>query len=145
MDHGLQGLARIPQAFLSPAPLGYILDRAVDRICQRIPVMEQAATKAEDGEIFCRLGSIYLDKEEFSKAAEANRKGLSKGGLKRPDQCRLVLGMAYFNLERYDAARDAFEAAARDDRSKEYAEQWMKYMDNEIARQEELAKDLAAL
>ena len=52
-----------------------------------------------------------LDNDQFKKAADANGKGLSKGGVKRPDQCHLVKGMAHFNLKQYSAARKAFLAA----------------------------------
>ena len=67
---------------------------------------------------------------------------MAKGKVKRPDQCQLVKGMAHFNLGQYKSARTAFKEAAKDKRSRKYAEQWMKYMENEINRQEELKKDL---
>ncbi len=116
--------------------------RQAQELEKSIPVMEQAAAKSDDGELYCRLGSVYLDKEEFRKAVDANKKGLARGGVKRPDQCHLVKGMAHFNLDQYDSARSAFREAAKDERSKEYADQWMKYMNNEIARQKELEKDI---
>ena len=122
--------------------------RQSQELDRSIPVLEKAAAKSDNGEIYCRLGNVYLDDDKFNKSVTANRKGLSKGGVKRPDQCQLVLGMALFNLNRYDEARKAFEVAAKDKRSRKYAEQWMKYMKSEIARQEELKKgmsDLAAL
>jgi len=115
--------------------------RQAQELDKSIPVLEKAAAKSDDGEIYCRLGNVYLDNDKFAKSAAANRKGLAKGGVKRPDQCRLVLGMALFNLNEYDAARKAFKEAAKDDRSKKYAQQWIKYMENEIKRQEELSKD----
>ncbi len=119
--------------------------RQAQEVDKSIPVLEKAAASSDEGEIYCRLGNVYLDSDKFKKAAAANRKGLAKGGVKRPDQCQLVLGMAYFNMSEYDKAEKAFKAAAKDDRSKKYADQWMKYMANEIARQEELSKDLASL
>ncbi len=116
--------------------------RQAQELEKSIPVMEEAAAKADTGELYCRLGSVYLDKEEFRKAVDANKKGLARGKVKRPDQCHLVKGMAHFNLSQYDSARKAFREAAKDKRSKEYADQWMKYMNNEIARQKELEKDI---
>jgi tetratricopeptide (TPR) repeat protein len=116
--------------------------RQAQELEKSIPVMEQAAAKSDDGEMYCRLGSIYLDNDEFRKSVDANRKGLAKGGVKRSDQCQLVLGMAYFNLGQYDSARTAFQQAAKDDRTEKYAKQWMSYMANEIQRQQELEKDV---
>jgi tetratricopeptide (TPR) repeat protein len=116
--------------------------RQSQEIKKAIPVMEQAADKSEKGELFCRLGSVYLDNDNFKKAIAANRKGLKRGGVKRPDSCQLVLGMAYFNTKNYAGARKAFKAAAKDKRSKKYADQWVKYMNNEISRQKKLQEDV---
>lgn len=116
--------------------------RQAQELKKAIPVMEQAAAKSEKGELFCRLGSVYLDNDNFKKAITANRKGLKRGGVKRPDSCQLVLGMAYFNVKNYAGARRAFKQAAKDKRSKKYADQWMKYMNNEIERQKKLQEDV---
>ena len=80
---------------------------------------------------FMRASAIfYLDSDKFDEAIVAINKGLSRGGVKRPDTARLVLGMAYFNDKQYDKAREAFKAAGRDERSAKYAQQWMQYLDS---------------
>ena len=114
--------------------------RQAQEIKQAIPAMEKAADKSDTGELYARLGNIYLDNDEHKKAVTAINKGLSRGGVKRPDNARLVLGMAYFNLKQYENARKAFAAAARDERSEKYARQWIKYMDSELERQRSLAE-----
>jgi tetratricopeptide (TPR) repeat protein len=100
--------------------------------------MEAAASKSDTGELYARLGNIYLDSDENKKAIDAITKGLQRGGVKRPDTARLVLGMAYFNTKQYDKARKAFIAAGKDERSEKYASQWIKYMDSELERQRKL-------
>jgi len=119
--------------------------RQAQEIKKSIPVMEEAAAKSEKGELYCRLGNVYLDNDQFKEAIVANKKGLSRGGVKRPDNCQLILGMAAFNVGDYKTARKAFKEAAKDKRSKKYADQWRQYMDNEIARQKTLDEDMAAL
>lgn len=114
--------------------------RQAQEVDKSIPAMEKAASKSETGELYARLGNIYLDGDQNKKAITAINKGLSRGGVKRPDTARLILGMAYFNTKQYDKARDSFKAAARDERSRKYASQWMKYMDSELARQKSLAE-----
>lgn len=114
--------------------------RQAQEVDKAIPAMVKAAEKAETGELYARLGNIYLDGDQHKEAIAAINKGLSRGGVKRPDTARLVLGMAYFNTKDYDKAREAFNAAARDERSKKYAAQWIKYMDSELARQKSLAE-----
>ncbi|MAT92592.1 MAG: hypothetical protein CME59_08320 [Halioglobus sp.] len=114
--------------------------RQAQEIDRAIPAMEKAASKSDKGELYARLGNIYLDNDQFKKAVTALNKGLQRGGIKRPDTARLVLGMAYFNLKQYDNARKAFKAAGRDERSAKYANQWIKYMDSELERQKQLAE-----
>ena len=111
-------------------------------VAKSIPMMEKAAAKSDEGELYVRLGNVYLDGDQFAKAADSVNKGLKKGGVKRPDQARLVLGMAYFNMGEYNKARKAFRNAGKDDRSAKYAKQWIAYVSSEEERQRELEKDL---
>ncbi|MFK7830039.1 MAG: tetratricopeptide repeat protein [Congregibacter sp.] len=115
--------------------------RQAQEVKDAIPAMEKAASMSDDGDLYARLGNIYLDADQNEKAIEVINKGLQRGGVKRADNARLVLGMAYFNTNNYTKARDAFRAAGRDKRSKKYADQWIQYMNSEIKRQEELAKE----
>jgi hypothetical protein len=112
--------------------------RQAQEIKKAIPAMEAAAAKSDQGELYTRLGNVYLDGDQFKKAITALNKGLSRGGVKRPDTARLVLGMAYFNDKQYNKARDAFKAAGRDERSAKYANQWIAYMNSEMERQKSL-------
>ncbi|WP_372748705.1 tetratricopeptide repeat protein [Litorivivens sp.] len=116
--------------------------RQAQEIKKAIPEMRAAAAKSDKGELWTRLGNIYLDNDEFEKAAEAVRNGLQKGGVKRPDSAQLVLGMAEFNLKNYDAARKAFREAKKNERSQKYAEQWLEFMERELAREKALAQDV---
>lgn len=112
--------------------------RQAQELNEAIEAMETAAAKSDDGELYARLGNIYLDSDDYKKAITAINKGLARGGVKRPDSSRLVLGMAYFNDKQYDKAREAFKAAGRDERSAKYAQQWIKYLESELDRQAKL-------
>ena len=116
--------------------------RQAQEVAKAIPAMEQAAAKSDQGELYTRLGNVYLDGDQFKKAITAINKGLSRGGVKRPDTARLVLGMAYFNDKQYSKARSAFTAARKDDRSEKYASQWLKYLNSELDRQKKLKEDI---
>jgi tetratricopeptide (TPR) repeat protein len=116
--------------------------RQAQEVKKSIPVMEQAADKSDKGELYCRLGNVYLDNDQFKNAITANLKGLKRGGVKRPDNCNLILGMAYFNTKQYSSARKAFDKAGKDKRSKKYSDQWIKYMNTEIDRQKRLEEDV---
>ncbi len=112
--------------------------RQAQEIKKSIPAMAEAADKSDKGELYCRLGNVYLDNDQFKNTIKANREGLKRGGVKRPDNCNLILGMAYFNTKQYSSARKAFVKAGKDKRSKKYADQWIRYMDTEIERQRRL-------
>ena len=114
--------------------------RQAQEVEKSIPAMEQAAAKSDSGELYARLGNVYLDGDQYKKAITAINKGLARGGVKRPDNARLILGMAYFNTKQYEKAREAFQAAGRDERSSKYASQWIQYMDSELERQKALAE-----
>lgn len=112
--------------------------RSAQEVKKAIPEMAKAAKKSEKGELWARLGNIYLDNDEYSKAIKAVKAGLAKGQVKRPDTAQLVLGMAYFNLKQYKSARKAFLQAKKDKRTEKYASQWIKFLDKELERQRSL-------
>ena len=116
--------------------------RQAQEVTKSLPMLEAAASKSEKGELYARLGNVYLDVDKNKEAVEALKRGLDRGGVKRPDQARLALGMAYFNLGDFNAARRAFREARKDKRARTYADQWLKYITSEENRLEELAKDL---
>ena len=116
--------------------------RQAQEVTKSLPMLEAAASKSEKGELYARLGNVYLDVDKNKEAVEALKRGLDRGGVKRPDQARLALGMAYFNLGDFNAARRAFREARKDKRARSYADQWLKYITSEENRLEELAKEL---
>ena len=116
--------------------------RQAQEVTKSLPMLEKAAAKSEKGELYARLGSVYLDVDKNKEAVTALNKGLERGGVKRADQARLALGMAYFNLGEFNAARKAFREAAKDKRAKAFAQQWLKYINSEEKRLAEIAKEL---
>ncbi|HEX7080296.1 MAG TPA: tetratricopeptide repeat protein [Gammaproteobacteria bacterium] len=103
-----------------------------------LPALTRATQLAQDGELHFMLAQSYANLARWEECAEAARDGLERGGLERPDQANLLLGNCLTELEQYDAARSAFEAAARDERSRERAEQWLDYIENEQDRERQL-------
>ena len=116
--------------------------RQAQEVTKSLPMLEAAASKSEKGELYARLGNVYPDVDKNKEAVEALNRGLDRGGVKRPDQARLALGMAHFNLGDFNAARRAFREARKDKRARSYADQWLKYISSEEKRLEELAKDM---
>jgi len=107
-----------------------------------IPPLVQAAAASDEGELYIRLAQSYLNLEKWNDAANAAKKGLNVGGLKREDTANIMYGMALFNQKKLEQARRAFQAAGKDNRSKRAAAQWIKYVDSEIRRRDTLEQKL---
>lgn len=107
-----------------------------------IPPLKRAAAMSDDGELYIRLAQSHLNLEEWAEAAEAAKKGLASGNLKRKDTANIMYGMALFNQKKLEQAKRAFAAASKDKRSKRAAQQWIKYADSEIRRRDTLEQKL---
>lgn len=107
-----------------------------------IPALQEAARLTGDAELYVRLAQSYINLEDWEKAIDALQTALSRGGVKRPDQARVMLGMAQFNLNQLKAAEDTFRLAAQDSRSSKTARQWIQYIQAERDRKEELRRAL---
>lgn len=105
-----------------------------------ITPLKQAAAMSEDGELYIRLAQSYINLEDWNDAAEAARKALQIGGLKRKDTANIMYGMALFNQKKFEQARREFQAAAADKRSARAAGQWINYVDSEIRRRDTLTQ-----
>lgn len=111
-----------------------------------IPVYQQAAAKSDEGELYFRLAQLYLDKDQCEDSVEAASNALDKGGLKNEAQVLLVKGMCQFELKEYAAAIETFSRgqriARRDgfDTDLRALNNWKRYVENESARAQELAR-----
>jgi tetratricopeptide (TPR) repeat protein len=110
-----------------------------------IPPLVKAAAMGDDGELYIRLAQSYLNLEQWNEAADAAKKGIAVGGLKRSDTANIMYGMALFNQKKLEQARRVFIAAGKDKRSKRASEQWIKYVDSEIRRRDTLEQKLPEL
>lgn len=70
-----------------------------------------AAPISDDGELYIRLAQSYMNLGSWDQTADAVRKGLDKGSVRRPDTARVMLGMALFNGKKYIQARSVFSVS----------------------------------
>ena len=103
-----------------------------------IPALKAAASLADDGELDHRLANAYLNIGEYGDCVTAANTAIRKGGLKNTDNVQISLGMCLYNLRRYPDARDAFEAAARQEKSRRTANQWIAVIDAEVERNRQI-------
>lgn len=103
-----------------------------------IPALREAASRSEDGELDVRLGNSYLNIGEYSECVAAVRAGIRKGNLKNPDNAQISLGMCLYNLRQYEEAKTAFRAAARVQKSRRVANQWIRVIEAEQERNRQI-------
>lgn len=100
--------------------------------------MQRAAAKSDDGELYYSLARLLFAAERYDDSVSAARNALRKGDLRRPDQVHITIGQAEIERGNFDEAREAFDTAAKDERSRRIANQWKKFTDTEEKRQEAL-------
>jgi Tfp pilus assembly protein PilF len=110
----------------------WIASREYDR---SLGPLRQAAELSEDGNLFVRLGQVYLQREEWSRAAEALDRGVAKGELKNPGNALLLLGISNYNDEQVGTARAFFQRARQHEETRPQAESWLKHLDTEAEQQ----------
>lgn len=104
-----------------------------------IPVLEQAAVIAETGKFDAQLAQSYLNLEKWQQAIFSAQKAIERGGLDNIGNMYLVLGMAHFNLKKYDDSLLAFDSAKKMPATAKTASQWTAYVSKEQSHQQQLA------
>jgi len=103
-----------------------------------IPALQEAARLTSDGELDIRLGNAYLNVGQYEDCAKSVRTGIRKGGLKSPDNAQISLGMCLYNLHEYRNSIKAFERAAKTSRSRRVSSQWIRVINADIKRDEQI-------
>jgi hypothetical protein len=95
---------------------------------------EAAAAKSKDGLALVNLGYAYVTMDQFDKGIELMEKGVAKGGMKRPDEARLHLGVAYAKAGRKADALKTFETIKGDDGLTDLAKYWTLWLNRPAER-----------
>ena len=103
-----------------------------------IAPLKQAANLSKDGDLDVRLAQAYINLDRYKEAIGSLGKGLKKGGVKRRDTAYVMLGLANFELKRFNSSIKAFSEANKDKRSRRTASQWLKHVKSERSRLKQL-------
>ncbi len=101
-----------------------------------IPVLQDAAAATGKAEIYLQLAQLQFDRGEWDGAIRALRTALRKGAGRQAGPARLMLGVALYQQQDFDGARQAFSAAAESKSHAEEAGQWLTYLDSGLAREQ---------
>lgn len=103
-----------------------------------IPPLERAAQLSDDGELYMRLARLHMDNNAWQPAERAARLALDKGGLREEGHAWLLRGMARVRMEQLKEAGTLFSRAAGFEHSRQYANQWLAFVENESRRNDVL-------
>ncbi len=103
-----------------------------------IPALTEAARLSTDGELDVRLGNAYLNIGQYAECVKAVENGIRKGGLKSPNNAQVSLGMCLYNQQKYNTAIRAFQQAAKTPKSRRLANQWIRVINAEVERLEQI-------
>jgi len=101
-----------------------------------IPALNTAATQSGDPDLYLRLGSSYMNIDNYEKAIPALRTSLSKG-VKDRRAANQLLGTCYLSLEKYEEAKEVFAQVGG-----KTGRQFLKYIDDELLRKEKLKQEV---
>jgi tetratricopeptide (TPR) repeat protein len=95
---------------------------------KNIPAGEASASKSKNGAGLVNLGWAYVTMDQFDKGIGFIQQGIAKGGMKRPDEAKLRLGMAYAKAGRKAEAMQAFETVQAGGGLSDLARYWVMAM-----------------
>jgi len=98
------------------------------------------SAKTQTGVADQQIAELSLQMGKFEQTISAAKKAEQKGQLDNPGNLYLALGMASFNLKKFDQALTAFTKASEIKSSKRMATQWLKF----VEREKKSAMQLAA-
>lgn len=109
-------------------------------------VLKKAATVSSKGEIFQRLGYLYVEKEDWKSALDALTKAQQKGVDKKQEgQLSLLVGIASVETGDLERAEKAFRGALDDEDTRKSATEWLNQLGGiRAAKQAEMDAKLAA-
>jgi tetratricopeptide (TPR) repeat protein len=87
---------------------------------------QDASARAKPtGDSDVKLGAAYLSYGDLPKAIEALQRGISKGGVKNPDDAGLLLGIAHLRAGNKAEAQKAFSTVTKDATMARIAKLWL--------------------
>ena len=93
--------------------------------------LTKAAELAEDGDLFVRLAQVQIQRERWASAALALRRAIELGGLKKPGDAKLLMGIAVYNTDRPQQAQAWFTRARAHEETRTEADQWLFHIERE--------------
>jgi tetratricopeptide (TPR) repeat protein len=99
--------------------------------------LEQAASRATNGDLYLRLARVQIEGDEWSAARKSLTRAIEKGGLADPGDAHLLLGIASARDASWPEARRAFQVAGGYEKTEKAAKEWLLEVEAELAAEGE--------
>jgi tetratricopeptide (TPR) repeat protein len=108
----------------------WLLAREFDR---SLGPLQTGAEVSEKGDLYARLGQLYLEREQWKEASKALNNAIEKGDLHDEPTTHLLLAIALYQQKQYQNAIRHLKAARRSETEtiRDSANQWLLLVDRE--------------
>ena len=90
-----------------------------------IPPLERAASLSDKGDLYVRLGQVYMQSENWAGAADAIQKALAKGKLEDTANADLLMGVALYSQNKFKDAAPYFQRAVKSEKYRSTASSYL--------------------
>ena len=135
------GALKAEEAVLTQLADSWFLAREYEK-CET--ALKKLAEITGKGDVYFRLGQLYLEDEQWKKAIDALAKAAEKGA-KKTAQSAFMAGVASYQLKDVAGARNYLLKASQQDETRQQALQWLNYISQQEAAEQYLKDAKAAI
>jgi len=108
----------------------WLLARELDRALEPL---KTGAEISEEGNLYARLGQLYLEREQWKEASEALKSAIEKGGLQDESTTHLLLAISLYHQKRYQESIRNLRVARQSETEtvRKSANQWLLLVDRD--------------
>jgi tetratricopeptide (TPR) repeat protein len=108
----------------------WLLARELDRALEPL---QTGAEASEKGDLYARLGQLYLEREQWKDASEALNSAIEKGGLHDESTTHLLLAISHYHQKQYQTSTRHLKVARQSEIEtiRNSANQWLMLVDRD--------------
>jgi tetratricopeptide (TPR) repeat protein len=120
----------------------WLLAREFDRA---LGPLQTGAELSEKGNLYARLGQLYLEREQWPEASEALKKAIDKGDLSDEGTTHLLLAITYYHQKQFSNSIRNLKAArsSKTETVRKSASQWLLLVERDAQTQREAQSERA--
>jgi len=118
----------------------WLLARELDRALEPL---QTGAELSEKGNLYARLGQLYLEREQWLEASEALKMAIDKGDLSDEGTTHLLLAITYYHQKKYSNSTRNLKAArmSKNETVRKSAGQWLLLVERDAKTQREVQSE----